>query len=124
MIVRVSSVSKLIYCPATLSGWRIHEQNASFLESEKFVIEKLKWIKNAKLNDLFKDYQYSIDNFEILTKAEGCNLRGIKNKLSLFEVLRFSGNFRSRIKVYISFFPFIYKLFLIAKKVLFYIKWK
>ena len=71
----MSCLSKLIYCPETLSGWRIHAQNASFVESEKFVIEKLKWIKNAKLDDNFKGYQNSINNFEILTKAEGCNLK-------------------------------------------------
>ena len=124
LIVRVSCLSKLIYCPETLSGWRIHAQNASFVESEKFVIEKLKWIKNAKLDHIFKDYQNSINNFEILTKAEGCNLKVINTKLKFIEIIKFSGKFRSRIKVYISFFPFLYKLFSITKKILFYIKWK
>ena len=47
----------------------------SFLESDKFVIEKLKWIKMQSLM-ILKDYQKSINNFEI-EKAEGCNLKEI-----------------------------------------------
>ncbi len=122
LVIRVSTLSKLVYCPETLAGWRIHTQNASFIESEKFVIEKLKWIRNSKHNKIFKDYKNSINNFEILTKAEGCNIKGLKTKLNIIEIIKFSGNFRSTIKVYISFFPFLYKLFLILKKILFNIK--
>ena len=124
LIIRVSTLSKLVYCPEVLSGWRIHMQNASFLESEKFVTEKLKWIRHAKLDEIFKGYQNSINNFEILTKAEGCNLKGINTNLKFIEIIKFSGKFRSKIKVYISLFPFLYKLFSITKKILFYIKWK
>ena len=123
LIVRLSTLSKLVYCPETLSGWRIHNQNASFLENEKFVIEKLKWIKNAKLSQKFKYYQKSLNNLEILTKAEGCNLKVLNIKTNFFDILKFSGNLRSRIKVYISFFPFLYKNFSRLKKILFYIKW-
>ena len=88
LIVRVSCLSKLIYYRYS-SGWRIHSHNASFVESEKFIIEKLKWIKNAKLDYIFKDYQNSINNFEILTKAEGCNLKGINTKLKIIDIIKF-----------------------------------
>ena len=123
LFLRVSTLCKLVYCPNILSGWRIHSQNASFLENEKFVIEKLKWINNAKLDIMFKDYKKSIANLDILTRAEGCNFEEINTKLSIREILNFSGNLKSRIKVYLSFFPSIYKLFSLLKKLLFYLKW-
>ena len=123
LIVRVSTLSKLVYCPEILSGWRIHKFNASFVENEKFVMEKIKWICNAKRNKIFKDHQNSINNLEILTKAEGCNLVQIRPKLKFVEILNFSGNLRSRIKVYLSLFPPLYKLFSRIKKLFFLIKW-
>ena len=124
LIVRVSTLSKLVYCPETLAGWRIHAQNSSFLESEKFVIEKLKWIRNARLNKIFKDYQNSINNLDILTKAEGCNIKRLNTKLNIIEIIKFSGNLKSRIKVYISFLQFLYKLFSLLKKIFFSIRWR
>ena len=123
LIVRLSTICKLVYCSEILSGWRIHNNNASFLENEKFVIEKLKWIKEAEQSNLFKGYQKSIKLLYTLTKAEGRNLKSINTKLTIEEILNFSGNLKSRIKVYLGFFPYLYRIFSILRKLIFWIRW-
>ena len=123
LIVRLSTICQLVYCPDTLSGWRIHKNNASFLENEKFVLEKLKWITEAKKSYIFREYKKSIKQLFILTKAEGCNLKSVKAKITFEEVLNFTGNLKSRIKVYLGFCPPIYRLFSFLRKLIFFIRW-
>ena len=40
LITRLSTICKR-YCPEILSGWRIHDENASFIENENFYMKKL-----------------------------------------------------------------------------------
>ena len=123
LIIRLSTICEFVYCPKTLAGWRIHNTNASFLEKEKFIYEKLKWIKEARLNYKFRNYLDSINNLEILTKAEGCNLVRKDFDLKIDDLINFSGNLRSRLKVYFGFFPFLYKIFTRIKNLIFFINW-
>lgn len=123
LIVRLSTVCQLVYCSETLSGWRIHNTNASFLENEKFIFEKLKWVKEAEQSTLLKGYRKSIKRLYTLTKAEGCNLKSIKDKITIKDILDFSGNLKSRIKVYLAFFPYLYRLFSTLRKFIFFIRW-
>ena len=123
LIIRLSTICEFVYCPKTLAGWRIHNTNASFLEKEKFIFEKLKWIKEARLNHKFRNYLDAINNLEILTKAEGCNLVSKDFDLKIDDLLNYSGNLRSRIKVYFGFSPFLYKIFTRIKNLIFFINW-
>ncbi len=123
LIVRLSTQGKLVYCPEILSGWRIHNNNASFVEKEKFFKEKFKWIKHAKLNNILKQYNISINNLEILTKAESQNTITNENKLNLKDLFLYSGSFKSRLKVCSSYLPFFSNILIKIKEIIFHMQW-
>tara|TARA_Y100000991_G_C21975409_1_gene351905 strand:- start:1248 stop:2168 length:921 start_codon:yes stop_codon:yes gene_type:complete len=123
LLTRLSTICQLVYCPQILSGWRIHNENASFRENEKFIIEKLKWISCYKNSELFANYQRSINNLEIYLKAESPYLKLSNEKLKLSDFFKYSGSLKSKIMIIISFFPCLYKLVRLFKKILFKIRW-
>ena len=120
LITRLSSICKVAYCPQVLSGWRIHQNNASFKENEKFITEKIKWINTYSESTIFGNHQNSIDNLDILMRAESFYLNLNYKKLSIKDFISYSGNFKSKIKILICFFPFLLKFirFLKNKKFL------
>ena len=124
LITRLSTVCKLAYCPEILSGWRIHEKNASFTENDKFLEEKIKWIEIYKNSNIFSNFRNSIFNLDVLIKAECIYSKKNYKKLTIKEFIKYSGNFKSKIKILLSFFPFLYNLLNTYKKINFYIKWK
>ena len=123
LIIRLSIISKLVYCPQVLSGWRIHEANASFKENEKFIIEKIKWINCYKNTELFSKYKEAMSNLEICLKAESPYLKISNKRLILKDILKYSGNLKSKFKIIISLFPFLYEFFRFLKRILFKIRW-
>ena len=51
LIVRLSKQHKLAVVPQVLSGWRIHENNATFKDRLKFVNERQRWAQKQLIND-------------------------------------------------------------------------
>lgn len=66
LIVRLSSVGKLVYIPEILSGWRVHYNNDSFKQPIKFIEEKESWIKKVKNNKNFsKKFRQPLDELQL-----------------------------------------------------------
>ena len=124
LITRLSTICKLNYCNEILSGWRIHDQNASFTESEKFLKEKINWINIYKNSKIFAKYQNAILNLEILIRAESIYSNTKYKKLTLRDALKYSGRFRSKIKIFFSLLPFLRTFLSIYKKIIYFINWK
>ena len=124
LIIRLSTICKMAYCPEVLSGWRIHESNASFTENEKFLDEKIKWINCYRNSNIFSNYQKSITNLEILIKAECIYSKKNYKQLSIKDFLKYSGKIKSKIKIFFCLFPLTNGLFNIYRRVYFYLKWK
>jgi len=123
LITRLSTICKLTYCSEILSGWRIHDQNASFTESEKFLKEKIKWINIYKNSEIFANYQDSISNLDISMRAESIYSNTKYKKLNLRDALKYSGKLSSKIKIFCSLFPFMRIFLSIYKKIIYFKKW-
>ena len=124
LITRLSTICKLNYCSEILSGWRIHDQNASFTESEKFLKEKIKWISIYENSKIFAKYQDSILNLDILMRAESIYSNTKYKKLSIRDALKYSGTFKSKIKIFFSLLPFLRFFLSVYKKIIYFINWK
>ena len=66
LVVRLSQISKLAYCPYVLAKWRVHEGSHTWKNPEKFVEEKENWISKQIAEDHFfaKKYKKQILNFK------------------------------------------------------------
>ena len=124
LITRLSTKCKLEYCPEILSGWRIHDENASFIENEKFLYEKINWINYYRKSNIFRNFQESMSNLEILIKSESIHSKKPYKRITVKDFFKFSFKFKSKIKIFFSFFPLLNRFLNTCKKISFFIKWK
>ncbi|RDL44044.1 hypothetical protein DN730_10430 [Marinomonas piezotolerans] len=106
LIVRVCSISKISYLDAVLSGWRVHKNSGTWLESHRFNIEIIKWcdsrIELPEFKEVYDDISFR------RKRAYFENLMFDASKLSFRELFKL--NSASTSKLYLAlglmFLPF------------------
>ena len=63
LVVRVSTLTKLIYVPKILAKWRVHNSSATSSSKEEFAIETKKWILKNANTSIFIPHQKAMHKF-------------------------------------------------------------
>jgi len=125
LMVRLSSISKVKYLNKSLSAWRIHENNESFIRKGLFNKEKKKWCEFHLRNNFLKDYKKEINELMILITAQD---RIFKYKLNFNDFKKFKikyfSNFRNFSYALFCLIPLIPRIIYGLKEYLYKKKWK
>ena len=124
LIVRLSTISKINYLNAILSGWRIHGKNESFMKKEVFVEELERWCNIHIKNKLFNNYRREITELRLKTQAEK---RIIRDSLNFSDIktinIKSISSLKNIIFIIFSFLPKIPKILFLIKDFRFRKKW-
>ncbi len=63
LVLRMSTISKLVYVPKILARWRVHYSSATSSSKDDFTFEAKKWFQKNFNNSLFIRHQEALDNF-------------------------------------------------------------
>ena len=124
LIIRLSSISKVKYLDQVLSRWRIHFNNESFKRKDLFNKEIEQWCNFHIRNNYLRNYIKQIKELKIMTQAKNRILK-YEFDFSTFKKVIFSkmSTFRNKLFVFMSFIPYIPKLFFLIDSFLFKLKW-
>ena len=124
LIVRLSTISKVNYLNAILSGWRIHGKNESFMRKEVFVEELERWCNIHIKNKLFNNYTREITELRLKTQAEKRIIRDCINFSDIKTInIKSISSLKNIIFIILSFLPKIPKILFLIKDFRFRKKW-
>ncbi len=124
LIVRLSTISKVNYLNAILSGWRIHGKNESFMRKEVFVEELERWCNIHIKNKLFNNYTREITELRLKTQAEKRIIRDCINFSDIKTInIKSISSLKNIIFIIFSFLPKIPKILFLIKDFRFRKKW-
>ncbi|WP_052701809.1 glycosyltransferase [Marinomonas sp. S3726] len=125
LIVRLSTLSEIVYVPRVLSAWRVHKGSGTWADNEQFNIELLRWVRMYSNNEMFVK---SASSLSVLHKRAlfGKAFSEITNwkVLGAFKLFKGRGFF-DRVKLSIEFifyFPLFY-VFSLYRQYKFERKW-
>tara|TARA_Y100000739_G_C20558134_1_gene441668 strand:+ start:359 stop:1249 length:891 start_codon:yes stop_codon:yes gene_type:complete len=117
LITRVSTTGEAEYIDKKLTGWRIHENNESFINNHLFLNERIKWYKKNQKNMIFKHNSNAIHEFYLNNISEiymKNNFRINRNIVKDLKNHRFI-NIKNKIKFIISSLPFSSLIYTLSK---------
>ena len=124
LITRVSTIGEAEYLNEELTGWRIHENNESFINNHLFLKERIKWYEKNINNKIFKKNLQALNEFNLNNISDIYIKNNLKINIYLFNFLK-DHNFISRknkLKFILSSLPFsslIYEVLkFISRKIL------
>ena len=124
LIVRLSTISKVNYLNAILSGWRIHGKNESFMRKEVFIEELERWCNIHIKNKLFKHYTKELTELRLKTQAEKRIIRDCINFSDIKTInIKSISSLKNIIFIILSFLPKIPKILFLIKDFRFRKKW-
>ncbi len=125
LMVRLSAITKVKYLKKSLSAWRIHENNESFIRKELFNKEKKQWCEFHLSKNYLTDYKKEIRELELLTIAENriLNYKFNFNDFKKLKITSFS-NYRNFAFVFLSCIPVLPSIVFRLKEYLYKLKWK
>ena len=124
LIVRLSTISKVNYLNAILSGWRIHGKNESFMRKEVFIEELERWCNIHIKNKLFKNYTKELTELKLKTQAEKRILDDCINFSDIKTInIKSISSLKNIVFIILSFLPKIPKIFFLLKDYRFRKKW-
>ena len=124
LMIRMSTISKIAYYPEILSAWRVHKQSETFRDARKMYIEKINWCNFHLNHNYLANYRKSIlELSDILNANSRIMDYNIHNLLSpQISLIRYS-SIKNILIVIFSYIPYIPKLLINIKKLIFNFNW-
>ena len=124
LIIRFSSISKIKYLRQVLCGWRIHNDNESFIKKELFNNETEAWCNFHINNKFLRNFQKEIKALKslIVARKRIINNGFYLNNLKDFKLFN-QYSFKNNIFIILSYIPLIPKLIYVIKDYHFRKKW-
>ena len=107
LFTRVSTTGEAEYIDKELTGWRIHENNESFINNHLFLDERIKWYEKNQKNIIFNKNLYALNEFNLNNISDKLIKKNYEINLKLFNQLRNHKfiNRKNKLKLIISSFP-------------------
>ena len=107
LITRVSTTGEAEYIDKELTGWRIHENNESFINNHLFLDERIRWYEKNQKNIIFNKNLDALNEFNLNNISDNLIKKNFEINLKLFNQLRNHKfiNRKNKLKLIISSFP-------------------
>ena len=107
LITRVSTTGEAEYIDKELTGWRIHENNESFINNHLFLDERIRWYEKNQKNIIFDKNLQALNEFNLNNISDKLIKKNFEINLKLFNQLRNHKfiNRKNKLKLIISSFP-------------------
>lgn len=124
LVIRLAPIVKIKYINQVLSGWRIHDNNESYVNKIKFSVEKEKWCKYQLNNPSMHKYKANIKELLLITKAEK-RINNYKIDIqAMREIINHSFiNYKNLLFIIFSLIPIIPRIIFRLKEASFKRKW-
>ena len=113
LITRVSTTGEAEYINKELTGWRIHENNESFINNHLFLNERIRWYEKNRKNRIFNNNLRALNEFNLNNISDKLIKKNFEINLNLFNQLKNHNfiNSKNKLKLIISSFPLSNLLF-------------
>ena len=113
LITRVSTTGEAEYIDKELTGWRIHENNESFINNHLFLNERIRWYEKNRKNRIFNNNLRALNEFNLNNISDKLIKKNFEINLNLFNQLKNHNfiNSKNKLKLIISSFPLSNLLF-------------